>query len=110
MVGVMHWRPEEFPFVHAGMPVAEKYLNLAGALIGVVFGSAPVAWAIYTGLNKHGGQTKDGLESIGDGIKAGLEAHMTSEGAGQQHLEAGLEKLGQQLSKAASQQQRRWWW
>lgn len=87
------------------MPVAEKYLNLAGALIGAGFGNASVAWAIYAGLGKHGAQTKVGLESIGNGIKAGLKAHMTSEGAGQQRLEAGLEKLGQQLSKAASSKQ-----
>ena len=81
---------EQISFVHAGMPIAGKYLNFTGSVIGAVFGNVTVAWAIYAGLNQHGAQTKDDLEFIGKGVKAGLEAH----------LEAGLEKLGKQLSQA----------
>ena len=47
------------------MPISEKYVTM----IGVICGSAPVAWAIYAGLDKHGSQTKDGLAAIGKGIK-----------------------------------------
>ena len=78
------------------MPVAEKYLTFVAAMLGNI----GVAWAINNGLKSHGADTKSGLQSLGTGAKEGLASHMTVEGAGKQHLEIGLEKLGKELGKA----------
>ena len=66
------------------------------------FGHIPIAGSLYLSSLQLSQSMEKSAEKISDGVKQGLEGHMSAEGAGKQHLADGLEHLSQAMVRRSA--------
>ena len=77
-------------------------VRAAAELAALFFGHIPIAGSLYLSSLQLSQSMEKSAEKISDGVKQGLEGHMSAEGAGKQHLADGLEHLSQAMVRRSA--------